>query len=135
MSKPGYDCWKKNIFEHLKSVLCIYYQSFEGRTYKSNFLIFLAFDVTGSESESATLLIFIYIFSLFSVLLQRIAEMGMERGCPVLSNDSDFFVFDVDFVRLDCVDIWRTKAEGKFNLNLSTYRKVVRNKTLNQHWE
>ena len=50
----------------------------------------------------------------------------MERGCPVLSNDSDFFVFDVDFVRLDSVDIWRTKAEGKLNLNLSTYKKVVK---------
>ena len=41
-----------------------------------------------------------------------IARMGMKLGCPVLSNDSDFFVFAVDFVKLDSVDIVRSKEEG-----------------------
>ena len=36
----------------------------------------------------------------------------MQKKCPVLSNDSDFYIFSVDFIRLDSVDINRTIEEG-----------------------
>ena len=38
--------------------------------------------------------------------------MGLSRQCPVFSNDSDFFVFNVDFVKLDSLDMERSKVEG-----------------------
>jgi hypothetical protein len=42
---------------------------------------------------------------------QVIARMAVERQCPVLSNDSDFFVFSVSFVSLDSVDLEASAAE------------------------
>jgi len=56
---------------------------------------------------------------------QIIARMGMERGCPVLSNDSDFFVFSVDFVKLDSVDIIRSKEEGKLVCDIFDRNKFL----------
>ncbi|XP_023324004.1 protein asteroid [Eurytemora carolleeae] len=56
---------------------------------------------------------------------QIIAQMGMERGCPVLSNDSDFFVFSVDFIRLDSVDLERSKAEGSLCCELFNRQKFL----------
>jgi hypothetical protein len=45
--------------------------------------------------------------------------MAIERGCPVMSNDSDFFVFDVDFVSLDSLDLAGSAVQSKiFNTNL-----------------
>ena len=35
--------------------------------------------------------------------------LAMKKKCPVISNDSDFFIFPVDFVRLDSI----TESEGK----------------------
>jgi len=57
---------------------------------------------------------------------QVIAEMAMQRGCPVFSNDSDFFVFSVDFVRLDSVDILASKSEGKLVCDLFNRSKFLK---------
>ena len=37
----------------------------------------------------------------------------MEEGCPVLSNDSDFFVFAVDFVSLDSLDLESSAEQSR----------------------
>ena len=39
--------------------------------------------------------------------------MAVSNNCPVISNDSDFFIFDVTFVSLDSLDLsWPDEAEG-----------------------
>lgn len=35
--------------------------------------------------------------------------LAKNKKCPVISNDSDFFIFPVDFVRLNSI----TESEGK----------------------
>ena len=39
------------------------------------------------------------------ILFQEIAWLGMQKNCPVMSNDSDFFIFSVDYIKLSSIDI------------------------------
>ena len=38
--------------------------------------------------------------------------MAVANNCPVISNDSDFYIFDVTFVSLDSLDMCWAEEEG-----------------------
>ena len=43
-----------------------------------------------------------------------IAQMAISNNCPVISNDSDFFIFNVTYVRLDSLDLcWSGEEEDQ----------------------
>jgi len=62
---------------------------------------------------------------------QAIALLGMKKKCPVLSNDSDFFVFSVDFVKLDSVDIISSQEEGRLICSLFDRDKFLERNKIN----
>ena len=42
-----------------------------------------------------------------------LAHIAIRLGCPVLSNDSDFFIFNVRYIPLNSVEEWdNSSAEG-----------------------
>ena len=43
-----------------------------------------------------------------------IAHLAHTSRCPVISNDSDFYIFDVDFILLDSLDIANFSSEDTF---------------------
>ena len=43
-----------------------------------------------------------------------IAHMAYSRSCPVVSNDSDFYIFDVDFILIDSLDCSKNSESDNF---------------------
>ena len=57
--------------------------------------------------------------------------LAMKKKCPVISNDSDFFIFPVDFVRLDSI----TKSEGKLVCDQFNRKKFLEHYNLKSQGE
>ena len=60
------------------------------------------------------------------LIIQDIAALAMQKNCPVLSNDSDFFIFSVEFIPLYSVDISRTIEEGQLVAMRFNREKLLR---------
>eukprot|EP00088_Acartia_fossae_P031028 TRINITY_DN31990_c0_g1_i4.p1 TRINITY_DN31990_c0_g1~~TRINITY_DN31990_c0_g1_i4.p1 ORF type:complete len:661 (+),score=110.72 TRINITY_DN31990_c0_g1_i4:67-2049(+) len=61
---------------------------------------------------------------------REIAWLAMQKNCPVMSNDSDFFIFSVDYIKLDSIDIEGSKSCGKLICSQFNRQKFIQRHNL-----
>eukprot|EP00092_Neocalanus_flemingeri_P002070 GFUD01002209.1.p1 GENE.GFUD01002209.1~~GFUD01002209.1.p1 ORF type:complete len:659 (-),score=134.82 GFUD01002209.1:7-1983(-) len=54
-----------------------------------------------------------------------IAQLAMKEKCPVISNDSDFYIFNVQFISLDSLELDRLDQEKSISCKIFNREKML----------
>ena len=56
---------------------------------------------------------------------QVIANLAIRENCPVISNDSDFFIFNVDFILLSSIELSHFSNEDYIECQMFKRQKML----------